>query len=106
MQKRLMLCGDARRGHQGGHRFDALTRHQQTEAVIPQGLLPIGMTDNLGQSLTIGPKPLLTALRLVIHDSHHPLLLESQDYQKLSRAESPRLRDSVELGSASEIKHL
>ena len=102
MQERLMFCGDARRGHQGGHRFDALalTRHQQTEAVISQGLLPIGMTDHLGQSLAIGPKPLLAALRLVIHASHHPLLLESPDYQKLSRSESPlQLRDSVDLGT-------
>src|SRR4051794_40347720 len=65
-----------------------LTRHQQTEAVIPQGLLPIGMTDNLGQSLTIGPKPLLTALRLVIHNSHHPLLLEITG---LSKAVSRRI---------------
>jgi hypothetical protein len=42
---------------------------------------------------------------LVIHDSHHPPRLESQAYQKLSRPESPQLRDSVKLEVTGACDH-
>ncbi len=85
-----MFCRNARGGHQGGYRLDALAlaRHQEPEAVIPQWLLPVGMPDHLGQSLAIGPEPLFPVARPVIHDSHHPLL-ESRHYQTQPRPESP-----------------
>ncbi len=91
-----MFRRDPRRGHQGGHRLDALalTWHQQPEAVIPQGPLPIGMTDHLDQSLGIGPEPFSLITCPLIHDSHHPLL-KSRDYQNPSRPEFPLVSSFV-----------
>ena len=93
MQKRLMFGRDACRRNNRRHRLDALALagHQQPDAIIVQGLGPIGMPDHFNKSLDIGGKTRLAGWSREIDIKHRVSINESTSYQICSRRESPSI---------------
>ena len=93
MQKRLMFRRDTRRRYNRRHRFDALALagHQQPDAIIAQGLGPIGVPDHFNKRLDIGSKTRLAGCSREIHIKHRVSIIESPAYQICPRCESPSI---------------